>query len=188
MAFTALYDACVLYPMSVRDLLVQVALTDLFRARWTNRILDEWIDNLLTNRPDLSRAALARTRALMIDHAEGCLVAGYEPLIEGLALPDPNDRHVLAAAIEGRADVIVTYNLKDFPAEALRPHGIETRHPDTFLHHLLKSAPGPICEAVRLCRARKKNPPYSVDDYLAVLEKRGLMQFVGDLRGFVGLL
>lgn len=187
-AFTALYDACVLYPMSLRDLLMQVALTDLFRAKWTDRILDEWVNSLLTKRPDLSPEALARTRRLMNEHVGGYLITGYEPLIGGLVLPDQNDRHVLAAAIAGRADVIVTYNLKDFPKEILRPHGIEARHPDEFLHHLLDLAPGLVCEAARRCRERKKNPSYSVEEYLTALERRELTQFVDSLRGFARLL
>lgn len=121
MAFTALYDACVLYPAPLRDLLLQLALTDRFRAKWTNAIHDEWIRNVLEQRPDLTAAQLQRTRELMDLHVRDCLVDGYEPLIAGLNLPDPNDRHVLAAAIHARADVIVTFNLGDFPAAVLKP-------------------------------------------------------------------
>jgi len=114
-SFTALYDACVLYPAPLRDLLMHLAMTDLFRARWTDQIHDEWIRNVLANRPDLNRKQLERTRRLMNAHVLDCLVTGYENLIDGLTLPDPNDRHVLAAAVSADADVIVTYNLGDFP-------------------------------------------------------------------------
>jgi hypothetical protein len=99
MAFTALYDACVLYPAPLRDLLLQLALTDLFRAKWTEAIHDEWTRNLLANRPELKPELLARTRELMNAHVRDCLVEDYEPLVAGLTLPDPDDRHVLAAAI-----------------------------------------------------------------------------------------
>jgi predicted nucleic acid-binding protein len=174
--------------MSVRDLLMQVALTDLFRAKWTEAILDEWVSSLLAQRPDLSPTALARTRRLMNAHAEGCLITGYEPLIEGLALPDPDDRHVLAAAIAGRADVIVTYNLRDFPEDTLRPHGIEAMHPDGFLHYVFEMAPGEVVDAARRCRLRKTKPPYTVEDYLNTLERRGLTRLVSGMRGFADLL
>ena len=112
MAFTALYDACVLYPAPIRDVLMRLALTDLYRARWTNLIHEEWIRSVLANRRDLTRAQLERTRDLMNAHARDALISGFEDLIPSLTLPDPDDRHVLAAAIRGRVDVIVTYNLK----------------------------------------------------------------------------
>jgi hypothetical protein len=95
--FTILYDSCVLYPAPLRDLLMQLALTDLFRAKWTNMIHDEWIRSLLRNRPDLTQERLRRTRDLMNECVRDCIVEGFEPLIEALSLPDPDDRHVLAA-------------------------------------------------------------------------------------------
>jgi predicted nucleic acid-binding protein len=113
--FTALYDAYVLYPAPLRDFLVRLAATGLFRARWTNRIHAEWIGNLLAQRSDLTRERLERTRDLMNEHILDCLVTNYEDLIEAIQLPDEDDRHVVAAAIRGRADVIVTFNRKDFP-------------------------------------------------------------------------
>lgn len=119
--FTAIFDACVLYPAPLRDLLMSLALTGLFRAKWTAAIHEEWIGNLLRNRDDLTRPQLERTRDLMDRAVPDALVAGYEELIDPLTLPDPDDRHVLAAAIRGRADVIVTSNLKDFPETALKP-------------------------------------------------------------------
>ncbi len=91
--FTVVFDACVLYPAPLRDLLVQLALRDIFSARWTDAIHDEWISNLLESRPDLSREALERTRSLMNSHVRDSLVTGYEGLIPGLLLPDENDRH-----------------------------------------------------------------------------------------------
>lgn len=103
MARIVLYDACVLYPAPLRDLLMRLALTDLFQARWTDRIHDEWTRNVLGNRPDITPESLARCRQLMDEHVPGCLVTGYEALISTLTLPDPDDRHVLAAAVHGRA-------------------------------------------------------------------------------------
>jgi predicted nucleic acid-binding protein len=131
--FTALYDACVLYPAPVRDLLMRLAMSDLFRARWTDQIHDEWIRHVLANRHDLKREQLERTRTLMNAHVRDCLVIGYEPLIDGPTLPDPEDRHVLAAAVRTGASVIVTFNLDDFPGEVLKPLGVEAQHPDEFI-------------------------------------------------------
>lgn len=91
MAVVALYDACVLYPVPQRDLLVRVAIRGLVHARWTDRILDECFDNLAAQRPDLPPARLQRTRELMNRAVRDCLVTGYEPLIESVALPDPDD-------------------------------------------------------------------------------------------------
>lgn len=119
-SFTALYDACVLYPAPLRSLLMYLAMTDLLRARWTDAIHEEWMRNVQNDYPDITRQKAERIRDLMNAHAHDCLVTGYEDLIEALVLPDPNDRHVLAAAIRAGADVIVTSNLADFPAGILR--------------------------------------------------------------------
>ena len=143
--FTALYDACVLYPAPLRDLLMQLALSDLFSARWTNQIHDEWIRNVLANRPELKRHQLERTCRLMNAHVLDSLVTGYENLIDALTLPDPDDRHVLAAAIRSGADVIVTYNLDDFPKRVLHPLGIEAQHPDLFVTRLLDRDQPAVC-------------------------------------------
>src|SRR5579863_4356667 len=114
---------------------MHLALTDLYRAKWTNEIHDEWIRNVLINRADLNRAQLERTRELMNSNVRDCLVEEYETLIPALSLPDPNDRHVLAAAIRSSASVIVTFNLKDFPEKIIKKYGIEAQHPDIFLNH-----------------------------------------------------
>src|SRR5690349_185458 len=106
--FIVLYDACVLYPAPLRDLLMRLALTDLFRAKWTNEIHEEWIRNVLANRSDITMEMLERTRNLMNSNVRDCLVDGYQELTQGLMLPDPNDRHVLAAAIHANCAVIVT--------------------------------------------------------------------------------
>jgi predicted nucleic acid-binding protein len=132
MAFTVIYDACVLYPAPLRDLLIRLAAKGLVRARWTDRILDESFRNILANRPDLLPGSLDRTRELMNRALRDVLVTGYEGLIEGLNLPDPDDRHVLAAAIRAGAQVIVTMNLDDFPESALAPFSVEALHPDDF--------------------------------------------------------
>ena len=113
--FTVIYDACVLYPNYLRDILIQLAIADLFRAKWTNLIHDEWIRNLIENRPDLPKEKLNQVKDLMNSQVRDSLVTDFEQLIPSLTLPDPNDRHILAAAIVAEADVIVIFNLKDFP-------------------------------------------------------------------------
>jgi predicted nucleic acid-binding protein len=185
---TALFDANVLYPAPIRDILLQLAVDDLFRAKWTADIHHEWIDALLRNEPHRNRVALERIRDLMDKATRDCLVTGYESLIPCLELPDPDDRHVLAAAIVGRCDIIVTQNLQDFPDEVLSPYGIEIQHPDHFLSNYLKLSPGKFCAAIRKGRARLKNPPYSVQDYLATLIRQGLIVTVSELEQFAELI
>lgn len=185
---TALYDSCVLYPAPLRDLLMHLAMTDLFRARWTDQIHDEWIRNVLAKRPDLKRPQLERTRRLMNAHVLDCLVTGYENLIAPLALPDPDDRHVLAAAIRAGADVIVTYNLADFPDQVLEPLGIQATHPDAFVTRLLKLDAPAVCAAARRRRLSLKNPPKTVDEFLDSLAQQQLPNTVAWLREYAVML
>ncbi|MDH4120540.1 MAG: PIN domain-containing protein [Deltaproteobacteria bacterium] len=180
--FTAVYDACVLYPVTVRDLLMQLARTRLFRARWTTQIHEEWMRAVTQQNPKIKREQLDRVRELMDKDSEACLVEGHEILIPSLSLPDQNDHHILAAAIHCRADVIVTYNLKDFPADKLAVHGIEAQHPDEFLCHLMDIGPEIVCGSVKECRERLKNPPFDPASYLTLLEQRELLQFVFHLK------
>jgi predicted nucleic acid-binding protein len=116
MAFIAVYDANVLYPNTLRDLLIRIAqLPHLVQAKWTEEILDEVADALRKNFPDISPDKTDRLRERMNAAVRDCLISGYEPLTAALKLPDPKDRHVLAAAIKAKAQIIVTRNLKHFP-------------------------------------------------------------------------
>ena len=167
--FTVLLDACVLYPAPLRDLLMELASKGLFRGRWTNRIHDEWMNNLLKNRPDLMREQLERTRKLMNERVLDCLVNDYEDLMKGVALPDQHDVHVLAAAIKAQAQIIVTYNTKDFPNETLKKFEIEAQHPDTFLRYQLDLKLPVFLSSVKNIRQRLKKPPVSASHYLSTL-------------------
>ena len=187
MRFVVVLDACVLYPAPIRDFLVRLATAGLFAAKWTDQIHDEWTRSLLVTRPDLTDA-LERTRALMDQAVPDCLVEGYEPLIEGLSLPDPDDRHVLAAAIRAGAQAIVTINLKDFPAPSLAPYGIEAVHPDTFLEQQLDLHEGAVVTMAKRHRAALRNPPKCVDAYLATLAAHGLVVTADRLREFANVL
>lgn len=184
--YTALLEANVLYPAPMRDVLMQLALTDVFKAKWSEDIHREWIDALMRNEPDRDRDAIERTREML--RSLRIPTAGYEALIPSLDLPDTDDRHVLAAAIVGRCDVIVTQNLKDFPEEALEPYGIETLHPDDFLGNHLALAPGLSCSALRKVRARLRNPHYTAEDYLAILTQQGLVATAAELEQFKELI
>lgn len=186
--YTALLDANVLYPAPLRDLLLQLAVTDLFRAKWTAEIHREWIEALLRKEPHRDRARLERTRDLMDSSTRDCLVTGYESLIPSLQLPDPDDRHVLAAAIAGRCDAIVTQNLRDFPEEAVAPYGIYVQHPDEFFCNQLNLAQGAFCGAVQKVRRRLQNPPYTIEQYLDILTGNGLVATAAELRPFAQLL
>jgi predicted nucleic acid-binding protein len=184
----AVYDANILYPAPLRDLFIRVAQAGLVRARWTETIHDEWSRNVLKDNPRLSAERLARTRTLMNEAVRDCLVTDYEDLIPSLSLPDPDDRHVLAAAIRAGAGVIVTYNLTDFPAEELTRFDIEAQHPDDFLVGLLDLAPGAVCAAVKRQRESLQNPPKTAEELLATLEGQGLTQTVARLCQFIDLL
>lgn len=153
--FTVIYDACVLYPAPLRDFLMRLALTDLYRARWTDMIHDEWTGNVLKQRPDLKAEDLERTRSLMNAHVRDSLVTGFEHL---------------------------TFNLKDFPPEQLKRYNLVAQHPDDFIFDLLDLHAARVCEAAANHRRSLKNPPKTTDEYLDTLLKQGLTQTVGQLR------
>lgn len=186
--FTAVYDACVLYPAPLRDFLMWLGLSGRFRARWSEQIHEEWKRNLLQNRSDLTREQLDRTSALMDRAIPDALVAGYEPLISGLTLPDPDDRHVLAAAIRCNASVIVTFNQKDFPGDVLAPFGIEAQHPDEFVENLFDLDQAAVVGAAQRQRTLLKNPSMDTDLYLEMLLRQGLVQTVKALSAYHAIL
>jgi predicted nucleic acid-binding protein len=183
-----IFDACVLYPAPLRDLLMHLAMTDLFRARWTNEIHEEWIRNVLKNRKDLTRKRLERTRDLMNEHVLDCVVSGYEPFIDGLKLPDNGDRHVLAAAIHAGASVIITFNLKHFRARSLAPLGIEAQHPDRFLSALLDANSVRVCSAIKAQGSMLKNPSMTAPELLDTLARQHLSHSVKRLQEFLDVL
>lgn len=180
--FTAVYDACVLYPATVRNVLIQLARAGLFHARWTQQIHEEWTRSLLRDKPDIGRDKLALLREQINNAVPDCLITGHESLIETLNLPDPDDRHVLAAAIHANAQVIVTTNLRHFPTDALQAHRITAQHPDQFILHLFDLDPAATTEALRLVRQRFKKPPYEPFMFADLLEHLGLPRTAAQLR------
>ena len=181
-----IFDACVLYPAPLRDLLMHIAMVDVFRACWSDLIHDEWIRNVLISRPDLTQVQLNGTRALMNQHARDSLVEGFEHLIDGIELPDPNDRHVVAAALHCGASVIVTFNLKDFPDHKLTTYSLMAVHPDELIHDYMETNLREILEAVKAHRNSLRNPAKSPDEYLQTLLEQGLTRSVDRLRSCSG--
>lgn len=167
---------------------MRLALTGLYRARWTDQIHEEWIRSVLADRSDLSQAKLEHTKALMNEAVPDCLVTGYEGLASAAPLPDDGDRHVLAAAIRCQAGVIVTFNLKDFPSHALHPYGIEAQHPDDFICHLFDLSPATVCSAIKKQRESLKNPPRTIEELLDTFLSLGLSTTVESLRTMQQLL
>jgi len=179
--FTAIFDANVLFSMTITDIALEAAQADFFRPRWSADIHDEWIRNLLKKNDKHDRARIDYRRKTMDSAFPDALVAGYEDLVHVLDLPDQDDRHVLAAAIVGNADVIVTKNVKHFPDSKLAPFAIEVQHPDTFLIHQRGLNPAKFLECVRRCRSRLKNPPKTADEYLDGLKRAELVVLASEL-------
>ena len=165
MPFVVVYDANALYGNAQRDLLIRIAQSGLVQAKWTDQILDEMLSNLAKKRPDIPAEKLATLRELMNKAVRDCLVTGYEPLIESLRLPDPDDRHVLAAAIESSAQVIVTTNLRHFPEAELRRWNVEAKSPDDFVLDQINIDARIVYSCVQEI-ADSRNPPETVDDVL----------------------
>ena len=170
----AVLDACVFYPAPLRDLCMHLHLADLFQPKWTNEIHEEWIRNVLKNRPDLKKSQLNRTRQLMDTHSLDCLTDGYQNLIPKVTLPDLNDCHVLAAAIHSTASLIITFNLKDFPKKYLNPYKINAIHPDDFLVALFLENMSKFSATLKKHRLSLKNPPKSINAYIETLEQQKL--------------
>jgi predicted nucleic acid-binding protein len=182
MAFVALFDANVLYPNTLRDLLIRLSQSGLVQGKWTDTILDEVFRNLAKNRPDIEEAKHSLLRTLMNDAVRDVLVTGFETLIPALSLPDPDDRHVLAAAIKCNAQVIVTSNLKDFPRSELDRWGIEARRPDDFVLEQIDLDVKVVYACIQQIVDSRKRSPETIDDVLRQLERGGLAESAAALR------
>lgn len=182
MAFIVVYDANVLYPNTLRDLLIRIAQAVTVQAKWTREIQGEMTAALSRTRPDIPVERLDRLCTLMNNAVRDCLVTGYESLIEGLKLPDSGDRHVLAAAIKSGAQVIVTHNLKDFPSADLEPWGIEAKSPDAFVLDQIGIKAPVVVGCIRQIADSRTRPPESIEDVLRQLERDGLVGAAAALR------
>jgi predicted nucleic acid-binding protein len=168
-AFPAFLDACVLLPYRLADLLLRLAEAETYRPLWSADVLTEVERNLVTAfdvDPAKARYRVGQMQMVFPD-AE---VTGYQSLISAMT-NHPKDRHVLAAAVRADAAVIVTANLKDFPAASLKPYDIDTVHPDDFLLDQLDLYPDPTLQCLREQIAAYNRPQVSVEDFLARFEK-----------------
>jgi predicted nucleic acid-binding protein len=183
-AFTTFIDANVFYGARLRSLVLFVAQAKLFRVRWSERVHDEWVRNLITNRPDLRPADLARTRAAMNAAVADCLVDGYEALVDGIVLPDPDDRHIVAAALVARAEVIVTFNDRDFPKQILSGLRLRTKHPDMLLMNALHRSRTAFLDAVKADFSHYRHPPLVYGEYLERLANAGVPRLARELEAW----
>ncbi|WP_029875462.1 PIN domain-containing protein [Rhizobium leguminosarum] len=171
----AVYDACVLYPFHLRNVLVQCAFDGLVDARRTDDIHAEWISNLAIR---LTRDTLLEaTRDRIKDVLPDADVGNHRILIPDLSLPGPDDRHGLAVAIAGKASVIVTGNLKDFPAADLRPHGVTCVSPDNFLVGLHSTFSSALIDSIRRARLNLRKTVPAVHEFIDALDHQGLRAF-----------
>lgn len=155
--FTAFFDSNVFFRTRLTSLILFMAQSGHFRARWSDDVHREWIAAALAKRPDLTEHDLIRRRNMMDSAVQDCKATGYEALIPNLTLPDPDDRHILAAAIRSSASVIVTFNEKHFPESALSPFGLHTRRPDQFLLDLESLDGAAFIEQVRTDRTHYRD-------------------------------
>jgi predicted nucleic acid-binding protein len=177
-----LCDANVFYSVVLTDVLLSLAVAGLFRPRWTAQIHHEWMRNLQINRPELEWSKIDRRRAFMDAAIEDCLVNDYETLIPSLQLPDADDRHVLAAAIQSQATLILTFNLRDFPAATLAAYQLTAIHPDEFLKTTTKRKPVAVVTAIEQMRERKTRPPLSQAELYQKIANQTLPQFIAHLK------
>ena len=175
--YTVLLDANVLYSVAISDALMEVAATGIYAAKWSKAIDDEWVRNLAKNKKR-AEADFHTRRDSMHDACPDWEVPeeGWRLIEPCLSLPDVNDRHVLAAAVAGHADSIVTINIKDFPSSILEPLGITALHPDEFLLQQLQLEPLVVLPAFKAMRARLKNPAFTSEKFVDAMERNGLIQ------------
>ena len=180
--FTVVLDACVLYPAPIRDILLSLAAEGLFKVKWSETIQDEWLRNLLKNRTDLKKEQLNQTVKSMNLAFPDANVDNFEDLIPSLKLPDKDDRHVYACAIRCNADLIVTFNSKDFPKNELSKYDIEIQKPDELISNLIDINSEISCKAFNKMVKRLKNPKKTKFEVLATLENCGLKDSIEKLK------
>ncbi|KRC61059.1 hypothetical protein ASE14_08900 [Agromyces sp. Root81] len=179
--YSAVLDACVIVPVSICDTHLRLAERLLFRPMWSAHILIEARHAVLRVHPELDPAAIDRRFHLMNESFPDAEVRQYERLIDGIDLPDPGDRHVLAAAIRAGANAVITANLRDFPSEVANQYGIDVIGPDDFLLDQLDMASSHVIETIREQADATKHPPLSLDDLLVKLARAGVPQFADEV-------
>ena len=171
--FTCVLDTNVIYPLEIRDLLFWFAYYDLYTPKWSLHIFKEW-ENVMRRKSVAEKEIIKRVQKANLAFPDA-LVSNYEGLIEGLVLPDKDDRHVLAAAIKTNANVIVTNNLKDFPLEYLNKFGVVAKNADDFLTDIIDLNPEDATSAFRELVVNRRNPNLDEFELLDILRKLGLI-------------
>ena len=162
-------DACVLYPVVLRDLLLTLAIESAFEPIWSEEILDEMRRNVLANHSRTTPEQFDRsTTAGMRRSFPAACVGGYEPLIAQMD-NDAKDRHVAALAVHADATGIITYNLRDFVSRELERRSIAIIHPASFVESVLDAGPNPVERAIVGMSVRRKNPPMSPEAVVAAI-------------------
>jgi len=165
MALAVVFDANVLYGIALTDFFITAAeRTRLYRMHWSLEILEEVARNLEEKRPDLGDKVRRRINQMKRAVPEA-MVDPTRALIDSMA-NDPKDRHVLAAAVEAEAEILVTFDQSDFPAAACAAHGVKVQHPDEFATWLVLEGPIQVSAAVEEMAIRKRNPPHTVEEIL----------------------
>lgn len=170
--YTVVLDASVLFPNMKRDLLLRFFEADLYRARWTEKIQQEWFNRAVEKYPG-NEDKLRRTDELMRQHFDSAWVAGYERFTDAVILPDPDDRHVVAAALRCAAQYIVTDNIKHFPEAALGELDLERGTADSFLASTFEHYEAQALEVIRDHREGLRSKP-TTSEYLMNLIAKGL--------------
>jgi hypothetical protein len=172
----AIFDACILYPFHLRNVVVQAAMDRLVEARWTEEIHDEWIRNLAAGASAVPIERLQNTRRLMDNVLPTAMVSGYENHIPKVNLPDPNDRHVVAAGIAADASIILTWNLRHFPAKELKKFGLRRETPDAFLSGLYDKVPDLTVGSLANARRNLTKTRVSASDFIKILDNQKLIE------------
>lgn len=180
--FAVVLDACVMVPVALCDTLLRLGEEQLYRPIWSTRIVKEAADAISTVHPDLEVSKIERRMAYMNETFPGACVGDFANIESGLQLPDPDDRHVVAAALRARADAILTANLRDFPADALHRLDLEVISPDDFLLSQLDMRSTVVLDVLSAQAAATRNPKRSVDDVLTALARAGVTGFVDEVR------
>jgi len=177
------FDACILYPFHLRNIVVQIAVDRLVDARWTDEVHDEWIRSVVANMPVIPIERLQITRRLMNDALPGAMVTGYQRHIQTITLPDPYGRHVVAAGIAGGASIVLTWNLRDFPAREMKKHGLRRQTPDAFLVDLCDQAPDLTLASLANARRNLSKTRVSASDFVNIVKNQGLIRLSARIAG-----
>jgi hypothetical protein len=179
---TVVFDACILYPFHLRNIVMQFAVDRLVDARWTDAIHDEWIRNLSANAPAIPIERLRRVQLRMNETLPSANIVEYQQHIPSLSLPDPKDHHVAAAGIAAQASVILTWNLRDFPMRELKKYSLRGENPDVFLSALYDEVAELTVASLARARRNLSKSHLSVSGFVDILRQHKLLRLAAKVR------